>query len=159
MMTLFDNVLNLRIRMPITGEVHPRNFITKITRYEYICSIHNSMSVLPDLLPLILILMEKRTTGTLNFTNPGTISHNAILRMYQDIVDPSFTWKNFTNEEQKKVLQSERSNNYLDTSKLQLLFPYIDPFESPSDACCIGIKTVWSARRGNLQLVLSKLRK
>jgi len=27
-------VLNLRIRMPITGEMNSRNFITKITTYE-----------------------------------------------------------------------------------------------------------------------------
>ena len=31
MMNLFSNVLNLRIRMPITGIPNPRNFITKIT--------------------------------------------------------------------------------------------------------------------------------
>ena len=34
-----DSVLNLRIRMPITDKLEPRNFITKITKYEYICSI------------------------------------------------------------------------------------------------------------------------
>ena len=36
MMKLFPNVLNLRIRMPITDKPNPRNFITKITNYEYI---------------------------------------------------------------------------------------------------------------------------
>jgi hypothetical protein len=32
-------------------------------------------------------------------------------------------WANFTEEEQKAILDSERSNNYLDTSKLEFLFP------------------------------------
>ena len=32
-----NNVLNLRIRMPITGEKNSRNFITKITSYKKIC--------------------------------------------------------------------------------------------------------------------------
>ncbi len=41
------SALNLRIRMPITGKKNPRNFITKITSYEKICSIYNSMTVLP----------------------------------------------------------------------------------------------------------------
>ena len=42
LMHFFDkNVLNLRIRMPITGEMNPRNFITKITTYDKICSIPN----------------------------------------------------------------------------------------------------------------------
>ena len=34
---LFPNVLNLRIRMPITNIDNPRNFITKIITYEKIC--------------------------------------------------------------------------------------------------------------------------
>ena len=42
---LFPNILNLRIRMPIIGETHERNFITKITTYEKICSTENSMTV------------------------------------------------------------------------------------------------------------------
>jgi dTDP-glucose 4,6-dehydratase/UDP-glucose 4,6-dehydratase len=120
-----DNVLNLRIRMPITGEQNPRNFITKITTYEKICSIPNSMTVLPELLPLVLDLMTKNHTGTLNLTNPGLISHNEILEMFKEIVDPFFEWRNFTQEEQRKILASERSNNYLDTTKLELLYPCV----------------------------------
>ena len=111
-------VLNLRIRMPITDEVHPRNFITKITKYEKICSIPNSMTVLPELIPLSIEMMRNNEIGTFNFTNPGVISHNEILEMYRDMVDGTFKWKNFTVEEQDKILLSKRSNNYLDTSKL-----------------------------------------
>ena len=44
-----DSVLNLRIRMPIVGYHHPRNFVTKITTYAKICSIANSMTVLEDM--------------------------------------------------------------------------------------------------------------
>ena len=45
---LEDCVLNLRIRMPIISKTHSRNFITKITKYEYICSMPNSMTVLDE---------------------------------------------------------------------------------------------------------------
>lgn len=120
-----NNTLNLRIRMPITGSKNPRNFITKITKYQYICSIPNSMSVLPELLPLVLDMMKKKISGTLNLTNPGLISHNEILDMYKEIVDSSFTWENFSQEEQAKILDSDRSNNYLDTSKLEKLYPQV----------------------------------
>ena len=85
MMELFPNVLNLRIRMPITGIPHSRNFITKIATYEKICSVSNSMTVLPELLPVVLKLAEANHTGTLNLTNPGLISHNEILEMYKEI--------------------------------------------------------------------------
>lgn len=125
MHTYNNSVLNLRIRMPITENKNPRNFITKITTYEKICSISNSMTVLPDMLPIILDMMQKKVTGTINLTNPGLISHNEILQMYKDIIDNDFVWKNFTTEEQNKILASERSNNFLDTSKLQSLYPYI----------------------------------
>ena len=120
-----DKVLNLRIRMPITGEKNSRNFITKIATYEKVCSVPNSMTVLPELLPYVLLMMKDCVTGTMNLTNPGLISHNEILEMYKELVDPSFTWKNFTQEEQRKILAADRSNNYLDTTRLESHFPEI----------------------------------
>jgi 3,5-epimerase/4-reductase len=119
---MFDNVLNVRIRMPITDEVNSRNFITKITTYKKICSIHNSMTVLPELLPIMIDMCDKKVTGTVNLTNPGLISHNEILEMYREIVDKDFKWDNFSIEEQRQILASERSNNFLDTSRLESLY-------------------------------------
>jgi 3,5-epimerase/4-reductase len=126
---LEENVLNLRIRMPIIDSDNSRNFITKIVNYEKICSIQNSMSVLPELLPIVLRMITKRVTGTMNLTNPGTISHNEILEMYKEYVDPSFTWINFSIEEQSKVIASERSNNLLDTSLLEKFAPEVRPIK------------------------------
>jgi 3,5-epimerase/4-reductase len=114
--------LHLRIRMPITSEKGPRNFITKITSYEKICSIQNSMSVLDELIPLAVHMMRENIVGTVNFTNPGVISHNEILEMYRDIVEPLFVWKNFTIEEQDKILLSKRSNNHLDSEHLEMIY-------------------------------------
>lgn len=126
LMHLFeDTVLNLRIRMPITSKHEPRNFITKITTYEYICSVPNSMTVLEELLPYVIDIAQKNTTGTINLTNPGLISHNEILEMYKEYIDKDFTWKNFSQEEQLKILDADRSNNYLDTTKLETLYPEI----------------------------------
>ena len=140
-MHFFDNsVLNLRIRMPIVGLYHHRNFITKITQYDKICSIQNSMTVLEELLPYALDMMKKNITGTYNFTNPGTISHNEILDMYIEIVDPSFEYKNFTLEEQDKILKSARSNNRLDTSKLTALYPEIKNIKESVRDCLLRYK-------------------
>jgi nucleoside-diphosphate-sugar epimerase len=127
LMHLLENtVLNVRIRMPITDEFNERNFIYKITHYEKICSIPNSMTVLNELLPIMIdMALFKRLTGTINLTNPGLISHNEILKMYKDIVDKDFEWKNFSIEEQNEILLSKRSNNLLDTSKLEELYPRV----------------------------------
>ena len=113
------NALILRIRMPISSDNSIRNFITKITTYEKICSISNSMTILDELLPLSIEMMKNNEIGCFNFTNPGTISHNEILEMYKEIVDPNFTWKNMSIDEQNQLLLSKRSNNSLDTSKLE----------------------------------------
>jgi dTDP-glucose 4,6-dehydratase len=126
---LVDTVLNLRIRMPIIDEHCPRNFITKITNYKKICSMPNSMSVLPELLPIVLRMLKAGMVGTVNLTNPGVISHNEILELYKDYVDPTFTWENFSMEEQRKVLACERSNNLLDTSVLQAFAPDVRPIK------------------------------
>jgi len=118
-----DCVLNLRIRMPITDEVNERNFITKITTYQKVCSIPNSMTVLNDMIPILVKLAQSKICGPINLTNPGLISHNEILEMYKEIVDPDFIWNNFTIEEQDQILSSKRSNNYLETKLLESLVP------------------------------------
>lgn len=122
---MIPSVLNLRIRMPISYDDSPRNFIWKITHYAKICSIQNSMTVLEEMIPIVLDMMRKGTTGTFNLTNPGSISHNEILEMYRDIVNPGFTWENFSLEEQKALLKAERSNNTLDTRKLEKEYPQV----------------------------------
>ena len=120
-----STVLNLRIRMPITAEANPRDFISKITTYQKICSVPNSMTVLPDILPIVVDMIRNSKTGTYNMTNPGLISHNEILEMYRRIVDPSFSWENFSREEQDRILASGRSNNFLDTGKLEKEYPQV----------------------------------
>ena len=141
LMHLFENdTLNIRIRMPITSENNSRNFITKIINYEKICSVPNSMTVLPELLPIMIDMMDKKITGTINLTNIGVITHNEILMMYKEIIDPNFTWTNFTIEEQNKILASGRSNNCLDTSKLQSLYPNILDIKSAVKKCLEDMK-------------------
>ena len=129
------DVLNLRIRMPITGTNNPRNFITKITNYEKICSMPNSMTVLPELLPIVLDMMKRGIGGTVNLTNPGTITHNEILEMYREIVCPSFEWQNFTQEEQRSILASDRSNNHLDTTLLESMYPGVSNIKDAVRKC------------------------
>jgi len=137
-----SNTLNVRIRMPITDDMAPRNFITKIVEYEKICSIPNTMTVLPTLLPVLLDMIEKGTTGTINLANPGIMEHNEILSLYRDIVDPTKTWKNFTIDEQDAILKSKRSNNQLDSSFLQSMYPDIPCLYDDVKACIEKIATL-----------------
>lgn len=140
MMHLFDNTLNLRIRMCLTPKQHWRNFITKLVTYDKICSIPNSMSVLPDLIPIMIDMVINKVTGTVNLTNPGLITHNEILELYKEIIDPNFTWKNMAIEEQNKLLAAGRSNNYLDVSKLKELYPNVKHIKDAVKECLINYK-------------------
>jgi dTDP-glucose 4,6-dehydratase len=143
-----NNVLNLRIRMPITGEENGRNFITKIVNYAKVCSVPNSMTVLTELLPYVIDMMKNQITGTMNLTNPGLISHNEILQMYKELVNPFFTWKNFTQEEQRKILAADRSNNFLETSRLSKLYPSIKNIKDSVRDCLLRYKATMKPTKG-----------
>lgn len=125
LLTYYPNVLILRLRMPISDDLSPRNFITKISRYAKVINIPNSMTILHDLLPLIPEMANRKLSGTYNFVNPGTLSHNEILDLYKKYIDPNFSYTNFTIEEQNSILKAARSNNELDTCKLLNEFPNI----------------------------------
>lgn len=112
----YPTVLNARIRMPISNQHHQRDFITKIMNYPQIVSIQNSMTILEDIIPTLIGLISMGITGTINATNPGTVSHKEIL----DIFD-HHDYKLMTIDDQNKILKSKRSNNYLDTTLIENL--------------------------------------
>ena len=114
----YPTTLQLRIRMPISAEVSPRNLIDKLVRYENICSIPNSMTVLDDMWPILDRMIERHETGTYNLTNPGTVEHAWILEIWRSHGHPDHTWRLVSYEDQRKILRSDRSNNELSTAKL-----------------------------------------
>jgi len=118
MLHAYPTTCTLRVRMPISDDLSPRNFVTKIVKYDKVVDVPNSMTVLTELLPVSLAMAEKKLTGIYNFCNPGAISHNEVLALYKKHVDPDYTWKNFTLDEQAKILKAGRSNNTLDHTKL-----------------------------------------
>jgi 3,5-epimerase/4-reductase len=97
----------------------------------------NSMTVLEDMFPVIMQMMIKNTTGTFNLVNKGVITHNEILEMYKEHIDPSFVWKNFSVEEQNTVLLSKRSNTQLSNDKLYSLYPDIPDIKTSVEKCVI----------------------
>jgi hypothetical protein len=64
----------------------------------------NNMTILDELLPISIEMAKHNLRGIWNFANPGVVSHNEILEMYRQHIKPGFPWKNFTLEEQAKVI-------------------------------------------------------
>jgi len=123
LLAVYPTTMTLRVRMPISDDLSPRNFITKIVSYAKVVDVPNSMTVLTDLLPVSLVMAERKLTGIYNFCNPGAISHNECLALYKKHVDNSYTWTNFTLDEQALILKAGRSNNTLDHTKLCAAVP------------------------------------
>lgn len=70
------------------------------------------------------IIISQSISQSHNYLS-GAISHNQCLELYKKHVDPSYTWTNFTLEEQSKILAAGRSNNTLDHTKLCAALPDI----------------------------------
>ncbi|MBL7141682.1 sugar nucleotide-binding protein [Patescibacteria group bacterium] len=113
------DVLQLRLRMPIDDDLtNKRNFIKKITSYQKVINIKNSMTIVDDLLKVAECLMKKDKTGIYNTTNPGPMNHQEILDLYKKINDPDFSYKIISLNELHKKTKAQRSNCVLNTDKL-----------------------------------------
>ena len=124
----YTNVLNVRMRLPVSSDTSHRNLITKITSYKKILNIPNSVTVLPDLLPVLLNLMKKRHTGTINLVNHGCVEHTQILEAYKQAVDPSIEYELIDENDHSEFamkLRASRSNCYLSTDRLAELAPEV----------------------------------
>jgi len=115
----YDNVLTLRVRTAISDDLSTKSLIYKLSKYTKVSSNPNSVTILADMLPIAITMMQRRFTGIYNFTNPGVITNNQILGHYIKYIDPEFKFTNWSMEEQTKALPATRCNNYLDTTKLE----------------------------------------
>lgn len=118
-----DRCLILRLRMPLSGTPHPRNLITKVAKYGEVLDAPNSVTVVEDFLPALEKLVTQHVTGVYNVANPGSVSPAAIMRWYQEIVDPTHEFKVTTTASLKErgIIKAGRSNVTLNTTKLKRL--------------------------------------
>ena len=124
----YKNVLNVRIRLPVSADASPRDLITKVTSYKKILDIPNSVTVLPELLPVLLKLMKDRHTGTINLVNPGCVEYTQVLETYKSKVDSSIEYEVIDEGDESEFarkLRSSRSNCHLSTDLLRELAPEV----------------------------------
>ncbi len=114
-------VLILRIRMPVDSYPNPRNLITKLTRYQKIIDVENSITIVEDFLVALKVLINKKKTGIYNVVNPGSINHKEILELYKKFVNPRHNYELIKPEELKSLglVKASRSNCILSTNKLE----------------------------------------
>lgn len=141
----YENTLNVRVCFPISDEVHPRNIVTKLACYPKIYSMPNSVTVLPELLPVLLDLVRKQHVGTINLVNHGTIDHEQILTEYIKHVDPSHKYELIISDDSDELLsklKKKRCNCFLDTKVLEA-YPQVS---SAKEAVSAAVQTM--AKKG-----------
>ena len=109
----------LRIRMPFGDYEHPKNFLTKMQKYNKLISYDNSLSYMPDVAAVAVRMAIDRTisTGIYNVCNPGFSNAQEIVGMMG--IEKEF----FTEDEFVNAVVARRSNCILSTDKLQSVFP------------------------------------
>lgn len=118
--------------MPISNNLNDRkNLITKLSNYPNIINIPNSVTILSDIIPAIICLIENNITGIYNMVNPGVITHDEIMKYYKKYVDNKKSWKIITLDEQTKLIKVPRCNNKLSCKKLQNTLKKLDYPEIP----------------------------
>jgi dTDP-4-dehydrorhamnose reductase len=124
----FPNVLQLRIRIPITGKPHPKNLIDKLLKYKKIINIPNSCTIIEDFVPAAIELIKKKETGIFNMTNIGAMDHKSIMTMYKEIVDPDYKIILMPKKEQDELCK-RRANCVMNTDKREKLGVHMPPLE------------------------------
>lgn len=111
------SVLQVRLRMPIDGTRNSRNLLSKIFSYKAVVDAQNSMTVLPEAMKALKILVKKRKTGVYNLVNPGTISPYEIC-VLKSKLDGSPIPKKLSPSALDNLTRARRSNCTLDVSKV-----------------------------------------
>lgn len=113
----------LRIRMPFGNHEHPKNFLTKLHRYEKLINFENSLSYVDDVSKVAVHFAQNLPEfGIYNVCNPGSSTTQNIANMLQ----LNKQW--FTEQEFKSATVAPRSNCVLNTDKLSKIYP-IQPIE------------------------------
>ncbi len=118
LLSILDNCLQLRIRMPIDNRPDERNLIDKLTKYPKVIDIPNSMTTVPHMLEALGILVEKKRTGIYNTVNSGTISAKEIMELYKEHVNPNHKFEVMELYELNSITKGTRSNCMLNNNKI-----------------------------------------
>jgi 3,5-epimerase/4-reductase len=127
-MNFFKNTLNARIRLPINDEDSPRNLLRKLIGFNKVLDIPNSITYLPNCLPILADLALKKETGALNLVNPGAIAFPKILNIYEEETGQRLNFEIESVPKDSPALKT-RAHCTLDTSRLQSLAPTVIPIE------------------------------
>ena len=110
-----------RLRIPFNEVDNPRNYLTKLLRYDTLLEATNSISQLEEFVAATFACWEKRIPfGTYNVTNPGHITTHEVVELIRKtgVSDKNFRFFKNESEFMQKAAKTPRSNCVMDSSKL-----------------------------------------
>lgn len=125
-----------RLRIPFNEVNNPRNYLTKLIRYDTLFEARNSLSQLDEFVRATWECWEKRVPfGIYNVTNPGSVTTKEVIEKIRKSGVCKKEFKFFTDEKDfmKKAAKTPRSNCVLDSSKLKETGILMSPVEQAVD--------------------------
>lgn len=120
----------LRIRLPFGRDDHPKNYLTKLKKYERLIDVRNSLSCVEDVArAAVFFAVNLPAPGIYNVVNRGDVFTHDVTALLGGIRKP---W--FTEEEWKRAVIAPRSNCTLSTEKLAKLMPVRDVLDALREA-------------------------
>jgi dTDP-4-dehydrorhamnose reductase len=114
-------VYSWRLRIPFNNVDSPRNYLTKLMRYQRLLDATNSISQLDEFCAATFACWEKRVPfGTYNVTNPGQVTTREVVDLIRKSGVCSKDFVFFRNEDEfmHQAAKTPRSNCVMDSSKL-----------------------------------------
>ena len=109
-----------RLRIPFNATDSPRNYISKMMRYDRLLDATNSLSHLDQFVDACLACWTKRVDfGIYNLTNPGSVTTREVVEMISrhGLSEKIFSFFDTEEEFMKLAAKTPRSNCVLDSSK------------------------------------------
>ena len=110
-----------RLRIPFDYRESPRNYLTKLMRYERLLEAENSISQLQEFVAATFACWEKRIPfGIYNVTNPGHVTTREVVDLILESGVHPKTYQFFTDEADfmQKAAKTPRSNCVMSSAKL-----------------------------------------
>jgi dTDP-4-dehydrorhamnose reductase len=110
-----------RLRIPFDHRESPRNYLTKLMRYQRLLEAENSISQLHEFVAATFACWEKRVPfGTYNVTNPGHVTTREVVDLIQEsgVCVKDYTFFSDEAEFMATAAKTPRSNCTMSSAKL-----------------------------------------
>jgi dTDP-4-dehydrorhamnose reductase len=111
-----------RLRIPFNEVDNPRNYLTKVLRYDCLLDARNSLSQLDESVRAAFACWQNRIPfGTYNLTNPGAVTTREVVELIKESGISRKEFRFFSDEAEfmRVAAKTPRSNCVLDTGKLE----------------------------------------